>query len=57
LRIFASKFIKEIGLYFSLFFFYCVLVFWDECNTGFTEWFWQCSFPFYFMEKIEGCWY
>jgi hypothetical protein len=36
LRIFASMFIKEIGLYFS--FFLGVFVwFWDESNIGFAE--------------------
>jgi hypothetical protein len=41
-----------------IFFFCCVLVcFGDECNTSFIEWFRQCNLPFYFMDKIEECWY
>jgi hypothetical protein len=63
LSIFVSKFIKEIGLQVVCM---CVCVcvcvcvcpvwFWDEYNTGFIEWVWQCFFPSYFMEKFEECW-
>jgi hypothetical protein len=36
----------------------CVLVlFWDECSTGFTDWIWQCFYSFYFIEKFEKCQY
>jgi hypothetical protein len=30
---------------------------WNEHNIGFIEWVWQCSFPSYFLEKFEECWY
>jgi hypothetical protein len=57
LRNFASKFIKEICL-FSVFCCCCILDWcWDECKPGFIEWIWQCSFPFYFVEKLEESWY
>jgi hypothetical protein len=35
----------------------CLVWFWDECNTGFIKGIRQCSFLFYFMEKIMQCWY
>jgi hypothetical protein len=35
-------------------FFCCVLdQFGDKCNTSIIDWVWQCSFPFYFVEKFE----
>jgi hypothetical protein len=53
LRIFASMFIKEIGLLFGDVFAW----FWDEYNTGFIKCIRQFSFHFYFLEQFKEGWY
>ena len=55
LRIFASIFIRDIGLSFFFFFFFCWVSVWfgNQSNAGFIEWVWKFSFPFYFLAQVE----
>jgi hypothetical protein len=41
----------------SVFFWWVLVQYWDECNTGFIEWVRHHSFPFYFVEKSKQCKY
>jgi hypothetical protein len=51
LRIFSCRF-HERDWPIILFFSFVLVQFSDECNTGFIEWVWQCSFLFCFVEKF-----
>lgn len=54
LRIFASMFIRNVGLWFS----YSVLVwFWCQGNAGLVKWVWKCSLLFCFLEGSEKDWH
>ena len=56
LRIFASIFIKDIGLSFS--FFGGVFVwFWYQSDGGFIKCLWEFSLLFIFLEEFEKDWY
>ena len=56
LRIFASVFIRNVGLWFS-----CSILIWPWCEGNLSEaylrkWVWECSLLFSFFEELEkGC--